>query len=101
MGRLEEQLLNLVKENPSIGREIGEILRKYEPQKTRIVARVSQTSEAKVSFEIKPLPADFREINPGTNLWIRYWKAHPELQMEMLRWKNSLTEGQQYASTKS
>ena len=100
MPSLEQQLLNLVKENPSIGREIGRILSKHEPQGSPHKPRIA-LNEAKVSFDIPPIPADFKTIEPGTSLWIRYWKAHPELQMEMLRWKNSLTEGQQYASTKS
>ena len=33
------------------------------------------------------LPGDFREIEPGTDLWRRYWDAHPDEQAEMLAWR--------------
>ena len=46
------------------------------------------SSEAKVSYDIKPLPGTFKVIKIGSNEWIRFWKAHPEQQEEMLQWKN-------------
>ena len=101
MSSLEQQLLDLVKENPEIGREIGTILSKHKAILEKKPISRPMISEAKVSFDIPPIPDDFKTIEPGTNLWIRFWKAHPELQMEMLRWKNSLSKEQQYASTKS
>lgn len=30
---------------------------------------------------------DFRKIKIGGKAWIKFWKAHPELQDEMLAWK--------------
>jgi len=45
-------------------------------------------SEAKVSYDIKPLPDTFKVIKIGSNDWIWYWKEHPEQQEEMLQWKN-------------
>lgn len=43
-------------------------------------------------YKDKGIPEDFREIDLsngdiGRDLWDRYWKAHPEEQEEMLRWK--------------
>ena len=48
-------------------------------------------SEAKVSYNLKPLPSTFRVIRIGSNEWIEYWKEHPEQQLEMLEWKNFIT----------
>ena len=45
-------------------------------------------SEAKVSYNLKPLPSTFKVIKIGSNEWIEYWKEHPEQQLEMLEWKN-------------
>jgi len=48
-------------------------------------------SEAKVSYNLKPLPSTFKVIKIGSNEWIEYWKEHPEQQLEMLEWKNFIT----------
>ena len=44
----------------------------------------------------KELPSDFRTIDlsgdEGLDAWKRYWKAHPEEQEEMLRWKREKEE---------
>lgn len=34
-----------------------------------------------------PLPEDFKELEPGTDRWKKYWDAHPEKQEEMLTWR--------------
>ena len=45
-------------------------------------------SEAKVSYDIKPLPDTYKVIKIGSHDWLRYWKAYPEQQEEMLQWKD-------------
>ena len=45
-------------------------------------------SEAKVSYDLKPLPSTFKVIKIGSNEWIEYWKERPEQQLEMLQWKD-------------
>lgn len=65
----------------------------------KVVSRITQTtkssssreSEAKVRFDIKPLPSTFEAIRIGSHDWIRYWRDHPEQQEEMLKWKQELT----------
>ena len=87
MSSLEQQILELVKSDPAVGRAIEEILREHgEPPKT-----YESLSEAKVSFVIPPLPTDFRILEPGTELWIRFWQEYPGQQEEMLRWKSKKT----------
>ena len=48
-------------------------------------------SEAKVSYNLKPLPSTFKVIKIGSNEWIEYWKEHSEQQLEMLEWKEFVT----------
>jgi len=40
-------------------------------------------------FAEKPLTEDFKTLEPGEGDWIRYWKAHPEQQEEMLEWRRN------------
>ena len=83
MSSLEQQILELVKSDPAVGKAIEEILKEHgEPPKKH-----NSLSEAKVSFVIPTLPTDFRILEPGTELWIRFWQANPEQQEEMLVWK--------------
>ena len=51
--------------------------------------RVFVGSEDDYHFEfgVKPLPRDFRKLEPGTYKWGQYWREYPEKQEEMLRWK--------------
>lgn len=44
-------------------------------------------------FDIEPLPDDFRLLEPRSNLWMRYWKAHSEKQEKMLEWEEMLIGG--------
>ena len=84
MPSLEQQILELVKSDPAVGKAIEEILKEHgEPPKKH-----NSLSEAKVSFVIPELPTDFRILEPGTELWIRFWQANPEQQDTMLRWRN-------------
>lgn len=34
-----------------------------------------------------PLPEDFKELDPGSEMWKRFWRAHPEKQNEMLAFR--------------
>lgn len=72
-----------------------EALLRCHPKATEIVQQTLHElqSEAKVSFDIEPLPDDFRLLEPSTNLWSRYWKANPKKQNAMLEWKELLDGG--------
>lgn len=78
-------------------KELEELLKGVSPhqlEKTSIQTRTSRSShisEAKVSFNIKPLPNTYKVIRIGSYDWIRYWKVHPEQQEEMLEWKKFIT----------
>jgi len=48
---------------------------------------ITEPTQPRASYELPPLPEDFRELEPGSSDWKRYWKAHPEKQGEMLEWK--------------
>ena len=75
---LLKELEHLLSTNPQALRKL------FNPEKPR--------SEAKVSYDIKPLPDTFKVIKIGSNEWIEYWKEHPEQQFEMLQWKNFVAE---------
>ena len=36
-----------------------------------------------------PIPQDFKELDPGTDLWKRYWDTNKDKQEEMLEWRKS------------
>jgi len=38
---------------------------------------------------VPEVPEDFRTLEPGSEMWTRYWREHPEKQEEMLEWKMS------------
>jgi len=66
-----------------------ELLLNANPQALRKLLKSEEPrSEAKVSYDIKPLPSTFKVIKIGSHDWMRYWKEHPEQQLEMLDWKN-------------
>ena len=37
-----------------------------------------------IEFRIPPIPSDFYELIPGTNLWMLYWREHSTQQDKML-----------------
>ena len=47
---------------------------------------------ARKHYDIPPVAEDFKELEPGTHEWKRYWKAHPEDQEAMLEWRIKLKE---------
>tara|TARA_Y100000310_G_scaffold26438_1_gene25194 strand:- start:357 stop:716 length:360 start_codon:yes stop_codon:yes gene_type:complete len=38
---------------------------------------------------------DFHELEPGTSDWIKYWRAHPEDQDEMMEFAQALKEAEE------
>ena len=38
-------------------------------------------------LDANPIPEDFRKIEPGTEMWKRYWDANEDKQKEMLQWQ--------------
>lgn len=50
-------------------------------------AKMVEGKEPPPQVEVPDLPEDYRDIEPGTKLWARYWKEFPEKQDEMLKWK--------------
>lgn len=46
-----------------------------------------EDKEIVVAFEPKPLPTSFTSLKPGTEDWGEFWKAHPEMQEEMLEFR--------------
>jgi len=75
---LMKELELLLNANPQALRELSK------PEKPR--------SEAKVSYDIKPLPSTFKVIKIGSYDWGEYWKEHPDQQEEMLEWKNFVAD---------
>lgn len=51
-----------------------------------------EDKEIKAPYEPKPLPDDFKVLNPGTETWKEFWKAHPEQQEEMLKFRKSFAQ---------
>ena len=43
-----------------------------------------------VIYDPKPLPSDFRELNPGTYEWKEFWQKFPEKQEEMIRYRKEI-----------
>jgi len=94
---LLNDLEELARSNPEIGQEIRSIVERHEarqgrPKKVGATQDVEPRATAATvwvpgSYALKPLPDDFRRIDPGSNDWIRFWKKFPEKQEEMLRWK--------------
>lgn len=70
------QLMNGVKEEP--------------PQNVHTVNDLS--GKATLKREIKPLPSTYLELTPGSEMWKRYWDAHPEEQSEMLLFRKMKRE---------
>ena len=58
----------------------------------RLLTPEKPRSEAKVSYDIKPLPSTFKVIKIGSYEWGEYWKEHPDQQEEMLEWKNFVAD---------
>lgn len=49
--------------------------------------RQQKREHALVSYDIPPIPDDFYDLQPGTEMWKRYWVERPEEQESMLAWK--------------
>jgi len=75
---LMKELELLLNANPQALRELSK------PEKPR--------SEAKVSYDLKPLPDTFKVIKIGSSEWIEYWKEYPDQQKDMLKWKIFVAE---------
>ena len=89
---LMKELEALARADPNIGKAMGSILEKYNPKvfeprppKRRDIA--PSDGEAKIKFIIKPIPDDYKELHPGTEMWMRFWKANPDKQEEILKWQ--------------
>lgn len=84
MNELPQEILDLIKSNPkALSKAMNSI------GLGNAHSASSSMGEQKISFDIKPLPEDFRELQPGTHDWGRYWRAHPEKQVEMLKQRNA------------
>lgn len=55
--------------------------------KERPLASPDQPISFVDTYEPKELPDDFKELEPGSADWTRYWRLHPEKQEAMLAWK--------------
>jgi hypothetical protein len=53
----------------------------------KIVNREPIEVRPELVFELPPLTEDFKELEPGSADWSRFWKEHPEQQEEMLTWR--------------
>jgi len=86
----EEQLDQILAASPEARAEFDRLLQSFRPQSRPRPERQRGNRDAEdrvvvpVEFTLPPLPESFQEIEPGTDLWIRYWKVHPEQQEEML-----------------
>ena len=40
-----------------------------------------------IPYEPPKLPSNFKEIMPSTYEWMEYWRAHPEQQDEMIKYR--------------
>jgi len=85
---LQDEILELARKDPSVVSAVKEILGRYESNR-HIRRPTERPCRAKVSFEEKALPDDFRMIVPGTHDWMRFWKENSEQQDEMLRWREA------------
>lgn len=54
---------------------------------------VNEPRTAQKHYDIPPVAGDFRELEPGTHEWMRYWKANPDEQEAMLEWRMQKEEG--------
>ena len=80
-----DELIKLLASKPNAAKIIEQTMRERGVTSEQIVA-------IKL-FDIEPLPDDFRLLEPGTNLWLRFWKSHPEKQDIMLDWQELLEGG--------
>lgn len=48
---------------------------------------VSRPVDVGVSFDLPPIPKDFKELEVGSDMWVRFWNEYPDKQTEMLAWK--------------
>jgi len=71
------QLINLMKGYSEIIKSPDEIIK----------------SQAILAVDISPANSfSFKELKPGTEAWITYWKTHPEDQEAMLEWREQQLE---------
>lgn len=77
---------------PDIFDELNALLEAHPEARDRMLRILGELDEEAhphtqiipVEFTIPPLPDTYTEIAPGTRMWIRYWREHPEEQSEML-----------------
>lgn len=43
--------------------------------------------DIEAEYQVAPVPDDFKEIEPGSDMWKRYWEQNPGQQDAMLAWK--------------
>lgn len=84
---LQDEILELARKDPSVVNAVKEILGRYESNRHRLPTE--RPCRAKVSFEEKELPSDFRMIAPGTHQWMRFWKKNSDKQEEILIWRKA------------
>lgn len=84
--KLHDSLVKLIQDDPEVRKKF--IALTIEPDRTVIKRKkVADSLVVAVSFQLPFLPDDFRELIPGSNLWIRFWKKYPDRQDDMLIWK--------------
>ena len=91
---LQDEILELARKDPTVVNAVKEILGRYESNRHR--PATERPCRAKVSFEEKLLPDDFRILIPGTYDWMRFWKENPDKQEEILAWQKQERKGASY-----
>lgn len=92
MPNTADELEKLLDEYPEARDELLRIVGKFrETSRSRKAAITQSVASPRsddvvvpVEFDIPPVPSDFRGVDPGSRMWIRYWREHPEQQSEML-----------------
>ena len=85
MNKREVDLLNLVEHDSEFRQKLLSILKDTNLQEK--VQAHPPVTRVKTPCNPSPLPDNFRELNPGTYMWMQYWMKHPEEQESMLTQK--------------
>ena len=88
----DEELDQFLSTHPEAGEEFRRLLRSYRPKsrsgRKRLRDETGPRSEEHVTipveFTLPPLPDSYTDIQPGSNMWMRYWRMHPEQQEDMI-----------------
>lgn len=90
----DEELDKFLADHPEAHDEFRRLLgsmKPKRPKRKRLRDKVPPRSEESVitpvEFHVPPLPESYTEIEPGTDMWLRFWRANPDKQEEMLEWQ--------------